>query len=127
MNRKTLRFNRFGESILSEFELFTLWINNIHFAYHSSVGKPNVIKVYFRWSWNDYIGIGEIYYYHDTKKLCNHFGENSSNMTISSNSKRQQSNGKHNCALYNDSSLARLFQKILEMINLDNPRPYPHE
>lgn len=77
------------------------------------------IKRRFHWYQDDIID--------NAKKLCNHFGENFSNMTISSNSKRQQPNGRHNCALYNDSSLAILFQKILELINLDNPRPYPHE
>lgn len=45
-------------------------------------------------------------------------------MTISSNSKRQQPNGRHNCALYNDKSLEELFDIILSQTNLDKSLTY---
>lgn len=118
MNRKTLKFNKFGESILNDFDLFYIWVNEINLAYPKSAGKTNINKLKFRWYWNNYNGHGEICYFNDSKKLCNQFGENFSNMTIDSNSKKQQANNRHNCALYNDKSLAELFIKILDMVDL---------
>lgn len=118
MSKKTLRMNNFGESILSEFDLFHIWITDIHRAYPDTVNKPDIYKVKFNWVWNGYNGYGEIDYYRSTNTVCNSFGENFSNMTVHPNSKRQQSNGRSNCALYNDKSLEELFDRILNMINL---------
>lgn len=120
MSRKTLRINNFGESILSEFDVFYIWVTEIQPAYPEAVNKPDINKVKFNWYWNGYNGIGEIYYFNNTKTVCNEFGENFSNMTIHPNSKKQQPNGRSNCALYNDRSLEELFSRILNMIDLPN-------
>lgn len=126
MNKKQLKFNKFGYSILNDFELFYMWVENIYYAYPKSNNKENVVKVQFRWFWNNYNGKGEVFYYFDTKTLCNKFGENNSSLTISSNSKRQQINGRHTCSLYNDQTMVELFNKILNMIDLSRPQEYPY-
>ncbi len=120
MSRKTLRINNFGKSILSEFDVFYIWVTAIQLAYPEIVNKPDINKVKFNWYWNGYNGIGEIHYFNNTKTVCNVFGENFSNMTILSNSKKQQPNGRSNCALYNDGSLEELFSRILNIIDLPN-------
>ena len=109
--------NRFGESILSEYELFEYCFTEIHPKYpETSENDPDVYRATFVWSWNGYSGFGEIDFYKSQKCLCNIYGENTSNMTVSSSSKRQQPNGRGNCALYNDPSLAELFSKMLRSI-----------
>jgi len=110
--------NRFGESILNEFDLFYIWVTDIHRAYSDTTNKPDVYKVKFNWAWNGYNGYGEIYYLNSTKTVCNEFGENFSNMTVHSTSKRKPPNGRSNCALHNDNSLEELFNRILNMIDL---------
>jgi hypothetical protein len=120
MSRKTLRMNHFGESILSEFDVFYIWVTKIQPAYPETANKPDINKVNFNWHWNGYNGIGEIYYLNNTKTVCNVIGENSSNMTVLASSKKQQPNGRSNCALYNDDSLEKLFNRILNMIDLSN-------
>lgn len=125
MSRKTLRMNRFGECILSEIDLFHYSVKGIHQKYpNNSNNDLNVYQVKFDWTWNGYEGFGEIDFYKQTATLCNKFGENFSNMTVSSKSKRQQPNGRHNCALYNDSSLSQLFELMLSQINLSNAISY---
>ena len=119
MSRKTLRMNNFGECILSEIDLFNYSVKNIHQKYpNGSNNDPDVYVVYFSWTWNGYEGFGEIEFYKQTSTLCNKFGENFSNMTVSSKSQRQQPNGRSNCALYNDSSLSKLFELMLSQIDL---------
>lgn len=118
MSRKTLRINNFGESIMSEFDLFYIWVTKIQQAYPKTANKPNINKVKFNWHWNGYNGIGEIDYLINTKTVCNTAGENYSNMTVLASSKRQQRNGRSDCALYNDKSLEELFNRILNMIDL---------
>jgi len=121
MSRKTLRFNRFGDSILSEYNLFYYSIGIVHQKYpNNTQNNPDVYQVEFNWTWNGYDGYGEIDFYKSTSTLCKEFGENFSNMTVSSHSKKQQSNGRSNCALYNDSSLIKLFELMLSKINLAN-------
>ena len=126
MSKKTLRMNSFGESILSEFDLFHIWVTDIHRAYPDTANKPDIYKVKFNWVWNGYSGYGEIDYDNNIKTVCNVVGENFSNMTVCSNSKRQQPNGRSNCALYNDESLEELFNRILNMIDLSKAREYPY-
>lgn len=121
MSKKTLRINRFGESIMGEYDLFYYRIRNIHRKYPDDLkDKEDVFQVKFDWVWNGYEGVGTIDYFKSTKSLCNKTGENESNMTINSKSKRQQANGRHTCSLYNDPSLALLFELMLSQINLDN-------
>lgn len=123
--RKTLRINRFGESILSEFDLFSYSVKTIHQKYPNNKNTDSdVYQVNFNWTWNGYEGYGEIDFFKRTSLLCNRFGENFSNMTISSKSKKQQPNGRNNCALYNDDSLSRLFESMLSKIDLTNPMSY---
>ena len=118
MSRKTLRMNNFGESIFSEIELLKFDFNCIHQKYpQEDIGKSDICKASFNWSWNGYDGYGEIDFNKSNMKVCNQFGENFSNMTISSKSKKQQQNGRNNCALYNDQSLEDLFNLMLR--NLD--------
>lgn len=122
---KTLRMNRFGESILSEFELFYYSIKTIHQKYpNNPKNDSDVYQVRFNWTWNGYEGYGEIDFFKSTSRLCNRFGENFSNMTVSSKSKKQQPNGRNNCALYNDDSLGQLFELMLSKIDLTNPISY---
>lgn len=123
--RKTLRINRFGESILSEFDLFSYSIKTIHQKYPNNKNTDSdVYQVNFNWTWNGYEGYGEIDFFKSTSLLCNSFGENFSNMTVSSKSKKQQLNGRNNCALYNDDSLSQLFESMLSKIDLTNPMSY---
>lgn len=120
MSGKTLRFNRFGESIMSEFNLFHYSVDKIHPKYSNSSEKdPDIYQVKFTWSWNGYDGYGEIDFFKSTITLCKEFGENFSSMTVSSNSKRQQPNGRSTCSLYNDSSLIPLFELILSGIDFN--------
>ena len=123
--RKTLRINRFGESILSEFDFFSYSVKTIHQKYPNNKNTDSdVYQVNFNWTWNGYEGYGEIDFFKSTSLLCNSFGENFSNMTVSSKSKKQQSNGRNNCALYNDDSLSQLFESMLSKIDLTNPMSY---
>lgn len=125
MSEKTLRMNRFGESIMGEYDLFYYRIRDIHRKYPDDFkDKEDVFQVKFDWVWNGYEGYGSIDYFKSTEYLCNEFGENESNMTIDSKSKRKQPNGRDNCALYNDPSLAPLFELMLSQINLDNTLTY---
>ena len=125
MSKKTLRMNSFGESILGEFDLFYYSIRSIHQKYPKNSGNNlNIYRVKFDWTWNGYEGYGEIDFDKTTSRLCNTLGEDESNMTISSKSKRQQPNGRHNCALYNDGSLSQLFELILSKTNLSNTMTY---
>ena len=125
MSRKTLRMNRFGESILSEFELFYYSIKTIHQKYPNTPNNDSdVYQVRLNWIWNGYEGYGQIDYYKSTSSLCNKFGENESELSISSKSKRKQPNGRNTCSLYNDKSLSRLFELILSKINLSNTMSY---
>ncbi len=121
MSKKTLRMNRFGESIMGEYDLFYYRIRDIHRKYSDDLkDKEDIFQVKFDWVWNGYEGYGLIDYFKSAKVLCNIFGENESNMTIDSKSKRKQPNGRHTCSLYNDPSLASLFELMLSKINLDN-------
>lgn len=125
MSRKTLRMNKFGECILNEIELFNYSVKKIHQKYPNQPNNdPNVYRVKFNWIWNGYEGYGEIDFYKQNATLCNKFGENFSNMTVSPRSKRQQPNGRRNCALYNDSSLSKLFDLILSQIDLSKAMSY---
>lgn len=117
--------NRFGESILSEFELFYYSIKTIHQKYPNNPNNDSdVYQVRLNWIWNGYEGYGQIDYYKSTSSLCNKFGENESELSISSKSKRKQPNGRNTCSLYNDKSLSRLFELILSKINLSNTMSY---
>ena len=125
MSRKTLRMNRFGESILSEFDLFYYSIKSIHQKYPNNPNNDSdVYQVIFYWTWNGYEGCGKIDFYKSTSSLCSKFGENESEMSLSSNSKRIQPNGRNTCSLYNDKSLSQLFELILSKINLLNTMSY---
>jgi hypothetical protein len=126
MSRKTLRMNRFGESILSELDSFTFYVTDIYQKYPPGpCNNPDVYKLLFNWNWNGYNGYGEIHFFKSSHELCNKFGENESSMTVHSNSKRQQPNGRSNCALYNDASLEPLFCLILSKTNLEQAKAYP--
>ena len=117
--------NRFGESILSAFDLFYYSVKTIHQKYPNNKNNDSdVFQVNFNWTWNGYEGYGEIDFFKSTSLLCNKFGENFSNMTVSSKSKKQQPNGRNNCALYNDDSLSQLFELMLSKIDLTNPMSY---
>lgn len=125
MSRKTLKMNQFGECILSEYELFDYKFTTVHQKYpNNAENDPDVYQAHFNWSWNGYSGYGDIDFYKSKKRLCNTFGENFSNMTVASYSKKQQPNGRDNCALYNDSSLEELFNKMLYFVDLSNAMFY---
>lgn len=49
MSRKTLRINNFGESILSEFDVFYIWVTEIQPAYPETANKQDINKVKFNW------------------------------------------------------------------------------
>lgn len=121
MSRKTLRFNRFGESILSEYDLFDFKFTMVHQKYpNNPQNNSDVYQAHFNWSWNGYSGYGELDFYRSNMCVCNTFGENFSNMTVASNSKKQQPNGRSNCALYNDPSLEGLFSRMLPFVDMSN-------
>ena len=125
MSRKTLRMNRFGESILSELDLFYYSIKTIRQKYPNNPNNDSdVYQVSFNWTWNGYEGNGQIDYFKSTSSLCNKFGENESQLSISSKSKRKQPNGRNTCSLYNDKSLSPLFELILSKIDLSNTISY---
>lgn len=125
MSRKTLRMNRFGESILSELDSFYYFVKAVHQKYQNSPNNnEDVFQVDFNWTWNGYEGYGEIDYYKHNSMLCNTLGENFSNMTVSSKSIKQQPDGRNNCALYNDAKLGQLFELMLSQINLSNAMCY---
>ena len=114
MSKKQLKINRFGESILSEIESYRYSFDGAPVrAYPQMKEKANIMKIRFAWSWNNYSGYGELYFKENTYELCNEFGENFSHMTVSSDSRRQQPNGRNDCALYNDKVLAELFTRML--------------
>ncbi len=106
--------NRFGESIREEYELYSYKFEGMpERAYPHNNEKSNILFIKFTWSWNGYSGIGEIYYHSDNYTLCNEDGENFSHMMVLSDSCRKQVNGRNDCALYNDSSLASIFSDML--------------
>jgi len=119
MNRKQLKINRFGECILSDIDSFTFFAKDIHQKYlpHPN-NDPDVYSLLFKWCWNGYTGYGQIDFYRSNSTLCNIFGENESSITIHSESKRQQPNGRATCSLYNDQSLKPLFNLIISKTNL---------
>ena len=120
MSDKTLRALRFGESILSEYESFNYKVKCIHQkGSPDSIIDPDIYRIEFDWAWNGYEGYGAIDFYKSTSLLCNTQGNQDSNMTIASWSRRKQINGRNNCPLYNDASLAYIFDKMLLAIDLD--------
>lgn len=123
MNRKQLKFNRFGECILNEIDSFTFFVKDIYQKYplHPD-NDPDVFRLFFTWDWNGYTGYGQIDFYRSKSILCNKFGENESSMTVHSESKRQQPNGRSTCSLYNDQSLELLFNLIISKTNLTPTR-----
>lgn len=126
MSRKILKMNAFGESILDEYELFFYKLKNVHQKYPKNENNnPDVYQIEFDWEWNGYSGYGEIDFYKSTNKLCNEFGENMSNMTVSSKSKKQQPNCRNNCALYNNPSLEELFTKMIN--DFDTSKALSHD
>lgn len=121
MSRKALRMNCFGECILDEYDLFEYRFTTVHQKYPANPkNNPDVYQAHFEWSWNSYSGYGELDFYRSNMRVCNTFGENSSNMTVTSYSKKQQPNGRSNCALYNDPSLEGLFYRMLPSLDLSN-------
>jgi hypothetical protein len=106
-------------------DLFYYSIKAIRQKYPNNPNNDSdVYQVNFNWTWNGYEGCGKIDFYKSTSSLCNKFGENESEMSISSNSKRKQPNGRNTCSLYNDKSLSQLFELILSKINLSNTMSY---
>ena len=97
---KRLMTNRFARVFLDE------W-NNFKYEIISRPSDSNG-KIRFSWTFKKYSGYGEI----DIKngELCNIFGDNFSNMTIS---KPRDLDIKTNDALYNDPDLAIVFKKII--------------
>lgn len=127
MSRKTLRMNKFGESILDEIELFTYHVKDIHRKYPDNPdNNMDVYTLFFNWAWNGYEGFGKIDFYQSSFTLCNVFGENESQLSISSSSKKQQPNGRSTCSLYNDQTLVPLLNMILSKSNLTPTREYPY-
>ena len=117
MSKKQLKINRFGESILSEIEVYRYSFEGVPVrAYPQIEEKADIMKIRFVWSWNNYSGYGELYFKSNSYELCNEFGENFSHMTVSSASRRQQPNGRNDCALYNDRVLAELFTNMLSAL-----------
>lgn len=117
---KTLRINRFGESILSDIEPFTYKINTIsRDTAPEHQNNPDKYNLIFDWIWNDYNGVGKIEFYLKNLQLRNEFGDNFSYMQVNSESKRKQENGRRTCSLYNDPSLVQLFEKILVSVDFD--------
>ncbi len=119
MSNKTLRALRFGESILGEYESFKYEVKCIHQkGSPSSIIDPDIYRIEFDWKWNGYEGYGAIDFYKSTSLLCNAQGNQESNMTIASWSRKKQINGRDNCPLYNDPSLAYIFETMLLQIDL---------
>jgi len=117
--------NRFGDSIMSEIDLFTYSVIDIHRKYPE---RPNndmdVYQVNLRWSWNGFTGYGDICFYMSTGELCNVLCENDSTLTIASDSRRQQPNGRSSCSLYNDPSMVPLLDMILTKSDLIPKKEY---
>lgn len=86
---KKLTTNRFPRVFLDSWDSFKYSINNCP--------KGGNGKILFNWQFNEYSGYGEI----DIKneKLCNKFGNNFLNMTVS---RPNDLSIKTNGALYND-------------------------
>lgn len=102
---KTLKTNNFSGAILSNLESF-------YWEFKSRNVKTNgVINLRFNWQWNGFEGYGELDF--SDGIVCNEFGNNYSNMTISSSSPKKNNSIKQNCALYNDSGLEFLFNYML--------------
>lgn len=106
---KQLKPLNFSESILSDY-------NNFHFYIKSekpyNENNPMIEAIRFEWNWNNYSGYG-IIYLKNGKIVMEDCMCKSSNMTVESSSKRQVSNGRCECALYNDSGLKILFERII--------------
>lgn len=105
---KQLRPLRFAESILDDYE-------NFHFCIEKATNQyPDkaIMETVFNWEWYGYEGFGSIFLKNgiidDNEYLCK-----SSKMTVHSSSKRQVSNGRNECTLYNDEKLKELFDLIL--------------
>ena len=114
MSKKTLKMNRFGESILAEYELYSYKFEGMpERAYPQNNEKSNIMLIKFSWSWNGYSGTGKIFYDNDSFMLCNQDGENFSCLDVSPDSRRKQLNERNNCSLYNDPSMAKLFSDML--------------
>ena len=121
MSRKTLKFYQYGESILSEFDLFKFEFTGVHQKY-PPIGN-NDLDVYcagFIWSWNGYSGDGEIDFYKSSMCLCDERWERESIMRVSSDSKRQPTSGKNYSTLYNDKSLEPLFNIMLRELKIES-------
>ena len=125
MNRKQLTIYDFGTKILSEIENFDFDVQSIRPKYPDNSDKQNIMKLCFRWFWNDYDGYGEIDFDAKTNKVCNQIGENFSQMTVKSTSKRQAQ--KHVSELYNDRSLEGLFNYIISQSKQGNKENKIHE
>lgn len=121
MSRKTLRFYRFGESILGEFDLFDYEFTGVHQKYpNRSNNDMDVYQADYLWSWNGYNGYGNIDFYKSSMTLCNKPGENESIMNVSSDSKRKPTSGKNYSTLYNDDSLEPLFNMMLQNLDISS-------
>ena len=112
MKRKKLRTNDFGKPILDDYEAFEYHFKTVK---HDIVKNPDIYSARFTWSWNGYVGSGEIDFYYSNKSVCNSQGNNYSNMTITS----AQTTVKRNCALYNDKALEILFSRMILSEELD--------
>lgn len=108
MSNKRLLMNRFAECILSDYENFSFKVKEIkkHFS------DDKVHELTFDWEWNGYSGFGYINFTENGVDIDNVQCRDSS-MTVGSNSRRQQENGRHTCSLYNDHLMQELFEKMI--------------
>ena len=117
MNRKRLTIYDFGKKIMSDIESFNFVPKSIKPKYPNNE-HSEIYSLVFLWEWNGYNGYGTIDYNNHTNELCNEFGENSSKLVIHSDSRRQAQ--KNISELYNDPSLAELFDMILKKTDLQS-------
>lgn len=71
--------------------------------------QPGIEKIHFKWEWQGYSGFGDIYLKNGIIDCDNQWCRDS-NLTISSDSKKQAT--KHYSVIYNEPSLINVFEHI---------------
>lgn len=105
---KKLGFYKYAPALLEDWDHF-------HFYDFKEKTENNVPLLYFKWSFREFAGYGEIYYDAKTKTVRNSMGDNFSIMHITNLQLEEIWNLglKHYSPLYNEPGLEEVFNKIL--------------
>lgn len=104
---KQMKTNSFSDAILESWEYFNVFDCLIN----KTSEKP---QLRFKWNFRSYDGFGEIDF-DESLKVRNKFGDNFSNLSLSSVCRKTHPAIKPTDSLYNDSGLEIIFQRILDM------------